>query len=498
MRSLVRVLAVVWLLLLATPAAAETPITATATPAQVALPPGRSATVLLTLTNSAQSPTTAAIRVVASEDTITTTPAATTVPLGPGQSRTETFKVTRTAEGSGQDVGLSFVVDSPGASAVVAASVKAVPSAPLATATVESGPDRVNQNRPGSATIVIGTDRETAVRVTALTATPAPDTWLEATCPDGRTAQWRAGRSDSCAFDLKPRAKQAIPVRVYSDDLTAPGTRSALFSITAQEGDDAATATTLALTMPVTLEVFGESDIVQSLGVPVFLVVPGVVTVLVVGFLLRRVRPRFPAAESESVVAAVTWTTLLGVLVSLVMAKLFPLLTGWLWPGTRRDYTQRYNFLDLYLVLAYSVGVAVVVWLLVVLVHGVWAATRVPSPDDSPRTLLWKLATRDTLLPLVEVDGTPAVLMRRTKTGEVIVAPRIQVEATADSALPQKVEDLVRRHEPARLWWLLDRAISRQEAVLSYHPGDITEVRVVPEVTAIGRDTDVVRMATEA
>jgi hypothetical protein len=491
--------AVVWLVLVTSPAVADAQVTAAVTPAQVALSPGRSATVLLSVANPTQAPVSVKVRAVAAEGSVSASPATATIALEPGQSRTESFTLTRTAEGSGQDVALSFVVDSPDASVVAGTTVKAIANAPPVTAAVEAGPDRVNEKRPGSATLVIGTDREGPVRVTSLSMVPPQGTRLEVTCPGGSRVEWREGGSDDsgCGFDVAPRSKVALPVRVHTEGPTVPGTRSAVIRVAAVEAGRAETASTLVLTMPITLEVYGEADILSGLGVPVFLVVPGVIVVLVARFLVRRFSPlrhRADQSEPEPVVTTATGTALLGVLVSLGMAVLYPLLTEWLWPGTALDYTRHYSFFDLYLVFGYSVAVGVAVWLLLVTVLGVraaWTTNRVPGPGDAPGALLWKLAFRRTAFPLVDVNGRGGVLLRRTGTGEDLVAPRIVVSAAAGSPLRAQVEELVARGRPTRLWWVVRRA----KAVLAYRSDDVAEVCLTSEATIRTITADAVTLA---
>ncbi|WP_147460077.1 hypothetical protein [Actinokineospora cianjurensis] len=493
-RALACVFAVVWLLSLGAPVmAAETPVVVSVAPAQIALAPGRSAVVLVSLANTTDKRVPVTVTAVAAEDSVITSPVA-PFELAPGQSRTEAVTVTRRSEGSGQDVGLSFVVDSRAASAVAGTTVKAVPNPPPVTVTAEAGPDRVNENRPGSATLVIGTDREGPVRVTALSVTPPPHTWLEVTCPGGRVARWdeNPATGQPCEFDLAPRSKVSLPVRVGTEGAVVPGTRPAVFRVSAQEPGRAETAVSLVVTMPVTLEVFGESDILQALGVPVFLVLPGVIIVLTAGFLVRRCSPwrRRPAVDEEqagSVVAAATRTAVLGVLLSLGMAKLYPVLTAWFWPGEPRDYTREHAFLDFYLVFGYSFAVATAIWLLVLLgdlPRALWAATHVPHPGDAPVVLLRKLSLRrSTSFPLVEVDDLTGVLVRRTRGEGYLVAPRVVVTTPAGSALRTRVETLVSRNRPVRLYCALRWAVFRGRAELGYRSSDIDEVLLAPEVT---------------
>ncbi|WP_092785079.1 hypothetical protein [Actinokineospora terrae] len=504
-RALARVFAVAWLLSLGAPVmAAEAPVTVSIAPAQIALAPGRSAVVLVSLANTTDKRVPVTVKAVAAEDSVITSPVA-PFELAPGQSRTEAVTVTRRSEGSGQDVGLSFVVDSRAASAVAGTTVKAVPNPPPVTVTAEAGPDRVNENRPGSATLVIGTDREGPVRVTALSVVPPPHTWLEVTCPGGRVARWDENRpaGQPCAFDLAPRSTMSLPVRLGTEGAVVPGTRPALFHISAQEPGRVETAVSLVVTMPVTLEVFGESDILQALGVPVFLVLPGVIIVLTTGFLVRRCSPwrRRPAAEAEqagSVVAAATRTAVLGVLLSLGMAKLYPVLTAWFWPGEPRDYTREHGFLDFYLVFGYSFAVAAAFWVLVAVGDGLralWSAVRVPVPGDAPLVLLRKLSLRTTRFTLVDVAGAPGVLVRRSRAGESLVAPRIVVSTAADSPLRTRVEDFVSDDKPLRLCLTLTWALWRKRAELTYRSTDIDQVRRAPEVTIRTLRTGIAQIA---
>ena len=85
---------------------------------------------------------------------------------------------------------------------------------------------------------------------------------------------------------------------------------------------EAHASASVVVTIPFTVEVFAESDILKSVGVPIFLLLPGVIAVLTGWFLIRNLSPWRHLATGIpgiSVISAATATAVLGLAISLAL-----------------------------------------------------------------------------------------------------------------------------------------------------------------------------------
>jgi hypothetical protein len=363
--------------------AAEPPVSITVSPAEVTLTPHDSATVALLLANAASSAATVRVQAVPADSSVRVSPAEVSQPLAAGGSVAITVAVSRISEGSGKDVPVRFVLTETQPAARAASpqatigmlTVKAAPSPVLLTATIQSNVLAINENRPGEAVLVISNPREDPVTITGISVTAPDSVDVSLSCPDGTTISTPSGTTSSspgCVPTIAARQQQLVRVGLRTTEVLAPGPRSVVVRVTATDPRTTATASAVA-TAAFQVEVYGESDILKSVGVPIFLLLPGLLVVVCAGWLIGRCSPwRRPRdaggaagrSGSSGLVQVATATAVLGLAISLVIAVGYPVLTTHLVPGQQRNYLKAYGFLDFYLVFGYAFALAVAVWLL--------------------------------------------------------------------------------------------------------------------------------------
>ncbi|MFJ1768429.1 hypothetical protein ACIOD2_49490 [Amycolatopsis sp. NPDC088138] len=482
-----------WLWLASSPAAAAG-ISISASPEQVNLVPSSTAAGTVSVTNSDAAQAVVAIRWVPSDQSVQVDMPKTAARLTAGSSAVFDFQVTRVAEGSGLDSAVSFIATSPRGAATTTVTIKVAAHPVLLEAKVDSAVERIDENRPGAASLAVNNPRDTPVKVESVAVSAPSSTTVTVRCPSGPDIRAEGGtttRAATCAFTVPPREQQLLPITFSATELVTPGARSLSFVVHASDGHGSA-ASVIASTS-FSLEVFGESEILQAVGVPVFLVLPGVVAVLAAYVLVRRFSPwrsAFTAQESHvGVVSQTAVTGILGVVISLLLAALYPWLTGNLFPGRQRDYRHAYGFLDFYYVLAYGFLLGATAWLLTLLAYAsrfCWRALLLPQPGDPPRALLRKLGTqgfftgRSAVFLRVEFAGMGAVLLSEQRNGTVLVAPRIVVDARPSGGAPDKAcIEQISGNGAWELWQEL--RLHRREDLLRYKPGDVVTVAEVPK-----------------
>jgi hypothetical protein len=294
-----------------------------------------------------------------------------------------------------------------------------------------------------------------------------------------------------------------LPLGFKTTDTVAPGPRTVLVKVT---GADASSHSQSAVaSTSFTVDIFAESDILKAIGVPVFLLLPGIVIVLTCWFLIQRLSPWRQVTGDKglnSVVSAATATALLGLAISLLIALIYPKLTSWIRPGYERDYLKAYGFKDFYYVLAYSFAIAIAIWLLAI--SGFYLARWLflPWQNDQPLALLRKIGVRGmvsrrTSYPRVNVkaDGSGAqqlkgLLLENRTGGRKLVAPTIAV-AIVDSGktpgLAGSIEDQVNTSRAFRLWRTVRSAARDNEVTTSYKSGAVAAPSLV-EANNVTRD----------
>ena len=461
------------------------------TPSDVTLTPGARASGLLLLANSDARRMSVRVRANENDGSLEATVRTRRVEVAPKGSVAVPFTVRRALEGGGQDSGVQFLAtftesrEQPSANpeAVVATlRVKAAASPALIEATIESKVSAINENRPGSAALILTNPREQDVRVSEMSVSAPDATDVGIVCSQGRKLIVAGGTvltTRACAVDIPPRSQEVLPLTFDSADSVAPGPRTVLVKVTARRS--ARASQSVVASTAFTVDVFAESDILKAIGVPVFLLLPGVVIVLTAWFLIKRLSPWRQVAGDVAlgtVVSAATATALLGLAISLVVALLYPQLTGAFIPGYERDYLRAYGFRDFYYVIGYSFAIATLVW---ALASGGFLLVRwllLPWPRDEAGSLLRKIGIRGliggrTTFPRVTVDQNDRGLqLSRRSAGRALVAPRITVQITgAADGLPSRIEEAASGGRAFELWRTVDAAVRRRQATIGYRNG---------------------------
>jgi hypothetical protein len=482
------------------PAARAAPgaVTASANPSEVTLTPGGEASGVLLVVNKDSKRVKASADALGATDSIGVEISEKPFVLEPGGSRAIRFKVTRSSEGDGQDRAVEFVVSSARVRAtrpptdpqtVAVLTVKAAASANLVEAKIDSSVETINENRPGGAALILTNPRETSVKVTAIAVSAPAATTVQLTCPSGPVTVEASTTvsSSECPKELAARSQEVLPLAFSTTDSVTPGPRSVLVKISVEtpSGSTQSTVTSTSFT----LDVFAESDILKAVGVPVFLLLPGVIIVLTAWFLIANLSPWRPLAAGASlggVVSAATATAILGLAVSLAMAQIYPELTGRLVPGTERDYLKAYGFRDFYYVIAYSFAIAVIVWLAASAGFVVVRALFLPWPHDTPKRLVRKVGMRGlfgggtTFAPVEVTSGKKGIVLGRRAGEQALVAPRIVATVTGGPAdLSQQIDRHATGGHAVRLW--LTVTLQSSHVGLAAATGDVDQPRIVDD-----------------
>lgn len=495
-------------------ASAASPVSVTVTPSAVSLTPGAQATGVLLLSNGANGPVTVRVDPSGNDESVDVVMPRRQVTLPAEGSAALGFTVTRSSEGTGQDTGVQFVVTSTQPSVatqsiVATLPVKAATSLALVQAKIESNVTNINENRPGAAALVVTNPREATARIDSIQVAAPDSIDVRLVCPSGRELAVEAGTTastDACAPALAPRSQEVLPLVFETTDRVVPGPRTVLVKVTASGSDRDAQSVVASTTF--TVDVFAESDILEAIGVPVFLLLPGVIIVLTAWFLISKLSPwRHVAGGTEigNVVSAATATAILGLAVSLVVAVVYPSLTDWFFPGYERDYLNAYGFADFYYVIGYSFALAVLVW---GLAAGGFVLARwlfLPWPKDDAPSLLRKVGLRGLLgkrarFPRVTVDGKKGLRLSDRTADKTLVVPviSVSVDTAKDPKLSGKIEDVASTGTAFRLWRLIDSARREEKAEIAYKKDDVTEPRLVEraKLTSGASESSIVEIAS--
>jgi hypothetical protein len=502
---------------LATPAAlADTAmISASVTPSEVALTRGARASGALLLTNSGTSRIDVHLQASGNDPSVKLTVSRPTVALAPGSSVAVIYEVTRIGEGTGQDTTVRFLLnwsqradDGPRVrrTAVEVLKVKAAASLALIEAKIESNVTNINENRPGTAALVVSNPRDARVRLEQLQLS-APDAIdVKLTCPGGGVLEAKPGTSPTfagCSVSVPPRSQEMLPLRFSTTDTVTPGARTVLVKVTGADSESRSQSAVASTSF--TIDIFAESDILKSIGVPVFLLLPGVVIVLAAWFLIQRLSPWRQVTGDKgpgTVVSAATATALLGLAISLLLALVYPKLTAWFFPGQERNYLKAYGFRDFYYVLAYSFIIAIAFWALAFSGFYLGRWLFLPWQNDVPLALLRKLGlrgvlSRRTAYPRVLLKADPAGaqpqrgLLLGSRAGErSLVASTIAVDILDSGntpALAAAIEDEVTESRAFDLWRTVRSAVHDKQATVSYKSGNVAAPSLV-EASNLTRD----------
>lgn len=474
------------------------------TPAEVSLPVNGSATGVLLVRNPGAEPAKVTVAAAPSDPSVEVTLAEPNSTVAAGSSVALSFTVRRLTEGNGQRIVVRFVATSEQGSRRTSVSSLTVVPAPmpvLIDAKINSNVESVNENRPGNGYVVLTNPRDTGVRVKGIEVHAPESTILTVVCPSGAEVsaanEVRRSKQD-CEFDVGPREQLALPVRFAAGEVVVPGPRSVAIRISVADPGTGATADVLT-TAGVRLEVYAESDLLKALGIPILLVVPGMIIVVTVWFLLRTFGPlrrTLRDVQPSSGVTTVLGSTVLAVALSLVMAPAYPVLTDAFVPGEPRNYLTAYGFVDFYYVFGYSFAVAILIW--AVVAAGVFChrGLLVPDAQDDAAVLLRKIGLRglfggDTSFTKVTLpeDGPGGVVIAEAGSGQVLVAPRIVVTESGGNHL-QDEQTSSGRHL-LRLWW----AIYTSKAKAHFLGSDVSAPRLADrDSLGVGQQVSVVQL----
>lgn len=428
-------------------------LTVAVVPSEIALTTGASATGTLSLVNTGSTEAQSVhVRAVAAATSITVKMDVADAAIAGGGSASLSFKVTRSSEGSGQDVPVRFVVtyrqapdsSSPAVSQTVVGTlnIKAVVSPQLVEAKFESNLSSINENRPGEAALIVSNLRDTPITITTIYLSAPDKVDITLDCPGGKRIEMAGGSNGAhtdCVFGIDPRSQEMLHLHLATKDSVTPGPRTLIIRLTAHDKDTGATATTVA-SLPFTIDVFAEADILKSIGVPIFLLLPGVIVVATYWGLIQAASP-FPWKENSQAptpagsLALIGTTSIAAVIalgISLFIAiAVYPLATH-LVIGQQRNYLQAYGFRDFYYAFILSFVIALVLWGIVWLVAPLHRRLLVPAPDDEPSAVFRKLILRglirrDTRLRRVKVSEIGKGLVAGHGPNGWVVVPTIQV-----------------------------------------------------------------------
>jgi hypothetical protein len=491
----------------AEPANAAGSLSATATPTELALTPGGTATGVVVLENAgATSATIARVQPVAADPSLKVSMLDSVAAVPAGASVALSYQVTRTTESTGQDVPVRFVVSyrqratprSDPVSQVIVASVtvKAAASLAVVQAKIDSNVQTINENRPGQADLLITNPRETSIRVDAVQVSAPTSVKVTLACPNGGqlTVLGSTTRSTDCSFPVAARSQEVLPLRLETEKLVTPGPRSVVVRVEASVPESRVSASVVA-TVAFTVDVFAESDILKAVGVPVFLLLPGVVVVLTGWFLIGAASPwrqLVGSPQSASVISTATITAVLGLAISLVIAAVYPALTSSLVPGYERNYLRAYGFRDFYYVFGYSFAIAIAAWLLSLLAFWGFRWLFLPVAGDKAASLLRKLGLRGlvgggaTFWVRVNAQTQPrkGLEFGDRPDGRVLLLPviMVKVDQNKDSSLKGTIETQAGANRAFELWRTIRRARRAQTVTtINYAPDYVNEPQVQPE-----------------
>jgi hypothetical protein len=493
----------------ATVTAADPPIVVTVNPSSVPLTPGATASGVVVITNNGISPAAKVhIDPLVVDSSVMVTMPVTDVTVPCGGSYHLAFTLTRHGEGSGQDVSIffesSYAMPVPGSAAtlpevvITAMTVKAVASPTIIEAKIVSSAETINENRPGDAVLVITNPRETNLHVESMDVSAPASVDVDVGCPNGKQHA-NAGTTTPlpCPMTIGPRSDQIVHLLLNPTSSVQPGPRTLVISVQATNPDIGQSAGAVA-NQAFTVEVFAESDILKTLGIPIFLLLPGVVVVVTAWFLITKLIPWKPPIPEGSLVDTLTKATptaLLSLAVSLAIAFAYPTLTTHFWPHAERNYLKAYGFNDFYYVFVYSFAIALGAWGFAWLIYfRRWLF--VVSPGDPPASVLRKVGLRGLFprgkaqFPQVKVDDQPKGLnLGKRKDDKILLTPIIEVSMVGQEP---DIRNRIAGYRTSTagfsaflLWRTIRDAIRRDKVRISYKVNGVHQPEMQNAATAI-------------
>jgi hypothetical protein len=488
------------------PSYAASPVTVALTPSTISLPAGETNKVVVVVTNPSDAAVKAKVRPLVPNDAIEvkpTGPAATrakgrgAVPVRvPAQGSVALpFLVTRVSSTAAESLDVQFLTRVAVGRTVVASTLTVKAPASMFALEFKPGLDKLNEYRPDETSLIVSNSRDEAITLTRFRLTAPRDVTLTATCSGNKIETVADGETSSMCVrgaTLPSRGHLVIPLGVEASSYLAPGPRTILVHASARTRDfDTAS---VVLGEDFTVDVYGESEILKALAVPIFLLLPGAIVMILGPLMVRHLSPwtKFPLPTLS--LGSATGAVVASVAISLLFGLLYPSLTD-LWPGERRDYRRAQGFEDFYWVFAWALLTAIGLWLLSLIAFGVyrlwrrlWQRNFAFTTHDGPHDVLRKVARRtwlmgDVQFPLVKVTHGAETkngleLPKPTAKDKVYVAPRVTFQLPAEdqqSDEEQRVQEALTAFRDATRDGATDekaqrKALRKLQAVLAETP----------------------------
>ena len=313
-------------------------------------------------------------------------------------------------------------------------------------ASIEGNLDGVSQQRPGSSYLLVTNNLDVPVEVSV----------------DHKVSQTNITVSPISAFQVQARSTVSTAIKVCTKSRVTPGVYPFLLEVTANwDWAGRKEQRHFALSKPVTIGVFFESELLKALGVPSFLVLPGCLMVFAFQFLLSF---NLLHLKDYSKIPDLGLTSpgfwILAISFSGIFAYSYYILTG-------VNYLLSYGVDDLRNVWAISIPIGFLIYWAVARFTQVWRNDHIPNSSDSPIAILRKLGNNGLGISLPHVThhlGTQDLggfVIERIEDGKTMlwIAPHMMV--TWKAAVAQRSEfegELNGDRHPAELARILEGA----------------------------------------
>jgi len=404
------------------PAAAAAPTLAIeAAPAPLAVPASGTTPLLLTLSNGG----TAAVQsIMVSADGGLGLAAAITQPgstsLNPGASTVWRLDVTRKPSGALPDRVLVRIgyTGSAGpeevATSVAATSATAESSDTLAKVVVHSGLKTVDDFRGGDVNLVVSNAATAAIVVDSIN--PQTPEHVKADRKAGTSGCTQAPKETPCRIDVSQSA--TFTYHVHAKNVTKTGDDVVLFRLRVKSADGAAgSATDIVASYPITVGLFGESELAKLFQIPTITLAPAFFLVAVIGFLWRGGlrRPGTAATAFPTTSSGDFWVLTLVAAAGLLSA---------FWAVTRRNPLTGTTVLDTAVLAMIAVVIALVGYGVPMLALAWRRRRREVKPGMTAREALTRLKRQDGPIryPKATVDQTDYLLFEERGADALVVA----------------------------------------------------------------------------
>jgi hypothetical protein len=272
----------------------------------------------------------------------------------------------------------------------------------LVTLQLEAAVDQLNEENGADLYVVVTNTASVPVRVTRIDTFQSPSIVIQPLSPPA--ADGTIGPQTSKTFPLKAKATNSV----------VPGSERVVIVVDLEWTDAGATRQgTLSTGQTLPVGVYGESDLLKAVGVPSFLLLPGVLLLATFYALWTRIAPKKSLGSPLSLVE----TALISVSLSLLAVPAYQLKTG-------RNLMRGYGVQDVINVWFGSIFVAFLVWVFIAGGMALWARhkkkrdddlamERTPAKEDSPVQMLKRMQLHSSVMPPVQVTATLANVQAR-------------------------------------------------------------------------------------